>query len=348
MTACWFVILLYLYILLAESGWSDRKKLVRIICVVEVAAMLTHYFSAFYILPMAWVAIHFSSDNDFKKYFLKASFIAGVVWFVAWPQVIYQLYRALLLKISIDSGRMIWRIYKFCYILIDSLFAGNVLLFILFILALSFVIIKAYRRKRGVLSFEKRISWLVLIPSCGFYGLMVLIAPWVESRYVSPVMPVFSIIIILVLRDLLTRFLKNNSRCAMVSSGFILLFVLCSSIVWRKAPVSLQYLCKPSKEINEFVCKYHSLPCIIFDKDDYRFYMSVATNYPQEKYIRTDESHSWMYLPSVMKEERYVFYVSVFTSFDKIESLIIQQGFSYEKLPFSADFYDLYLLSKNY
>ncbi len=342
-------LLVYLYLRLQENGWRLERRSLLWICVVEFLAMYAQFFSLFFLLPIFLFALYaISSDVATLKKFLIGHIVTGVAFLLLWPQVFVQVMEGASQKDDAPTLSLLRGLVGYVGMVDNALFDGwrvGVILFAALVFLLLFLKIRARRDdlKSWVLSWPNSKLMLLLVPSFLFYLGVAKFSPWVDFRYISPIFPILSIVVVALIGRALSQWIRKES----VVNITLLAITLLLSLGWVKH-VPLEHLYPMTEEKKQFLSDYGDLDAVVFDHAEPSIFIDVPMNYAHPKYINTDELHMMKegFLEKMLVNDRYVLYLSHFCDIQNVASLLDQLHYSYESIPYEAQFHNLYLLKK--
>ncbi len=347
MLTFWGLLLLYLYIKWYRSGFDLSNSLLRKICLVEFAAMFTQYFAMFYIIPLFAVTIYLMVRNTIsvKKYVIK-SVITGVVYVVIWPffflHVIFS-NRGRETRGSLLGGRAIRQIWGYREWVCRSLFSNcrkimvAVLLLAIIILAIEIFRIVKHKRLGEVLSGRKFNILLYVFAMAFFYYVAAgASVPWLADRYIMPVIPVLSVLIVFFVQRLANLLLKNKSVCGML----VIALALFLAVVWhmRLEP----YYLYNSPDRLAFVEKSAELDAIIFDDFYDNRFGEVEINFLHPNVLELCRDDATDVKKLVDPNKDYYVYVRNDNDSNKdIEDIFTEMNYHLEKESYETDCYEI-------
>ncbi|MCR5670832.1 MAG: glycosyltransferase family 39 protein [Butyrivibrio sp.] len=346
----YFAALLYLHLLLAESKFEDDGKILRFVCITEFFAMLTQYFAAIYIIPLFVITLllYIRHGASVRKYITK-QIITAVLYLLLWPYSVVQVFfdkRGVDVRNNISLHGIFYRIKEYLNLLRNSLFSGSkVLLFgamgAVLLLAIVALVRKAkegtIRSFAGSESFEK-ILYLV-IPGSIYYVIISRISPWVEDRYVMPVIPILSMIFIMTFWKIFSMiFRRKDIPCFLLLVFVILVFA-------RSARLTPYYLYPVSEEQLEFADKYGDSTAIIVDDDIEEEYPDLFLSVDHPYFIRTHESDLDKLCENTLNDGgKYTVYINTLADSDRVLKVFEEQGYTLNKCSYERDFYMVYAI----
>lgn len=340
-------VLCYLYLRQEQIFWNSKKSDIVLIILIQIISMLTHYYAVFMLLPLFIVEI-FTHKNDKRVLLklLKINVASGLFFLFLWPQSIPQLLftdKGQCVRdnlVSIDSISH-FRGYLNC--LINSLFGGSRLYFVIFFLIV--VLLVCLIRKCKTLSFSilQKKYLLLLFPALFYFVVVAKVSPWVSFRYESPVMPILSILVVLTLWVFSNWVIKRELYSLIILAGVTLF----SSIAWIGTPIRHLYTKTPEKKA--LVEKYSGYKAIVVSAYDNPLHIEVAANFPHPQYLVSDIPHIDTILAPILHDEEYVLYYSKKCTTDdwnKLMLFISENEYSYDVVPYATDFHEVYFLRK--
>lgn len=342
-------LLVYLYLKLQENGWRLENRSLLWICVVEFLAMYTQFFSLFFLLPIFLFALYaISSDVAALKKFVIGHVVTGVAFLLVWPQIFVQIMEGADQKDEAATLSFFRGLVGYVGMMDNALFDGwrvGVVLFAALVLLLLFQKIRARREelKSWIASCPKSKLMLLLFPSFLFYLGVAKFSPWVDFRYISPIFPILSIVVVTLIWKALSQWIRKE-RVANISMFAITLLL---SVGWVKH-VPLEHLYPMTEEKQQFLSNYGDLDAVVFDHAQPSIFIDVPMNYAHPKYINTDELHMMKegFLEKMLVNDRYVLYLSHFCDIKNVGPILNQLHYSYESISYETQFHNLYLLKR--
>lgn len=344
MQAFWFSLIFYLYVQLRNQGWHLVNKKLWQICIVQALTLLTHYFSLFYVVPFIAISAYCMRGEPKmqKKYIIANVVMLTITFCCLWPQAITaHLSRAIALETTVPYVSVFKRFIVYASHLDYSFFAGVRIVFILFFSSLFIYCCKEKSKRDGWGQYlkDELISKIIFLPIIIYYFVVVLVAPYLDSRYQMPVMPIVSIMIVLSLWSMLMRFDTKKRYISLVC------YIVFVSVVWQFF-IPLKYLYESTPKKRNFVENYEKLPSVILDKDFCSLYIEILANYNHPISFRSDESHAVPFLQDNLEENKYVVYLSKCASIETLNRLQKELNFTKEKIDYETDFYEVYLMTR--
>lgn len=344
-----FTLLVYLYLQLQANGWRLEKRILWGICIVEFLAMYTQFFSLFFLLPIFLFALYgMRADVAALKKFVIAHVLTGLAFLLLWPQIFLQIMEGSTQKDAAESLSFVKGIKDYVWVLNKSLFDGFGMGIVLFVLLVAVLLFQLSRSHRGnlnkwVLSLLQSRLMLLLFPSLVFFLGVSTFSPWVDFRYLSPVLPALSLLIITLVWKALSQWIRNEK----VVNASLLAFVLLLSLGWVKR-VPLEHLYPETEEKKQFESTYGGLEAVIFDYETPSVFIDVPLKYAHPKYINTDERNMMKndFLGKTLVNDSYVLYLSHFCDIQEVGPILTQLHYDYELIPFKAEFHNVYLLKR--
>lgn len=342
---CWVTILCYLYYKLISNEYIYSRRDIFCISVIEFLALSTQYFSFVFIACF----ISLISKNIYQKYgkrkmcsFIKPHIIMLTLFLISWPQIIWHFISGY----SQHAGFiLLYKIYRYVKLFINSQFGGSCVLCLMFLLILIYVVYQLKGREKKKHKQMQIQFFVTLIIS---YIIVGILSPWADYRYVSFVMPIFSMFIIIVVRKFL---LLMSDKIKFLSKENIRFFVLlCSvvivSIAWRPVD-NLPNMYKLTPQKVRFSEMYSDSPAIILNPDNTGIFIEIPYHYKHSYYIKIDNSCLKTALSLNMKDDKYVLYINKRLNLDEVFEMFAQLGYSYNKVDHSTMFHDIYMIGNN-
>lgn len=266
-----FVILtVYVHLLIENAQYKiDRKRQVQLV-LVTVFGFYTHYYYIIFLFPLfvltVWKLLRNHKKKEFWKY-LKDMVMAGIISLIIWPLSVYHIlfgYRGTEAVSRIISDGLAKRINAYYMIIRQAFFWNQDWLFVLAI-ALGILLCVRYIRKNTFGCFFKRTETSLFI-ICTFYLLFICqIAPSRADRYIMCIYPVFSLLIVAIIAQIVKRF-KNKTGFQFLPA--VLVGVLFLGAFLFNTPNYLylenaQYKLNIEKEPSE-------INCLMLSDDDWR------------------------------------------------------------------------------
>ncbi|SDB68446.1 hypothetical protein [Butyrivibrio sp. INlla16] len=346
------VLLLYLYLLLANNDFNLNNKILLKICLVEVIAMLTQYYAALFIFPLFFMTIIFMLANKktVKRYFA-CHIIIAIIYLCIWPFSIIQLThngRSQDIMNNAASFKLLLRIKEFGGLLKYSIFSGSKVFLIItvFFAALLGIICLKKIIQNGITKLkESHKLWLYLyliIPVSIFYMVSVYISPWVMDRYVMPAIPIFSIIVIWVLWKSVKLVLKKDWICALL----LMVVILVSYVNTLK--IEPRYAYPITEKKHEFISNNVDKEALIIEPENDAEYIEVVDdiNHPYWTMIK-DKGLSDYLKETFIADNDYAIYISKYCDLEHITGEFAHQNYSIINSGYSTDFFDVYIYQKS-
>ena len=261
----WFALLVYLYLKWYQHDYSfEDNGLLRWICVVEFLAMLTQYFALLFVLPLFVITIViFRKRGKPVKRYLVHQIRTAVIFFLIWPVSIFQLIfdprSADIRSASFFTGLPI-RINYYLRLLKNSVFAGNKYFYALAIVAvIAFIAVNVISiHKSGELQtfvHSDKFVYCIYIwgPAAFYYMFSVGFTPYIDPRYMMPVIPYIALVVVISFWELLKMGTHRNWICVAV---MVCLIIFEYTMVRGLYPY---YLYKTTSEKRDFLERYEGM-----------------------------------------------------------------------------------------
>ena len=345
----WGMLLLYLYIKWYQSGFDLNNSLLGKICLVEFAAMFTQYFAVFYIIPLFAVTVYLMVRNKIsvKKYLIK-SVITGAVYVVIWPWPFF-FSRDLFVRQGIDvkgnlfGGRAIRQILEYTVFVCRSIFGNSskimaaILMLVIIVLVIEIFRTVKQKRLEEVLAGRKYNTILyAAVMACFYYVAAGASVSWLADRYIMPVIPVLSVLIVFFVQRLANLLLKNKSVCGML----VIALALFLAVVWhmRLEP----YYLYNSPDRLAFVEKSAELDAIIFDNFYDNRFGEVEINFLHPNVLELCRDDATDVKKLVDPDKDYYVYVRNDNDSNKdIEDIFTEMNYHLEKESYETDCYEI-------
>ncbi|WP_026661375.1 hypothetical protein [Butyrivibrio sp. AC2005] len=348
MLTFWGILLVYLNVIWADAGFDYASHITKLICIVELAAMLTQYFAVFIILPIFVLNIILIKKigNSIKPY-VKGQFITGFLYFLVWPiSIMHILFtnRGGDVATGIYKNTFLGRVFAYRYYLVNSIFGGAkkiaAAVVILLIVAICLKCYQMFKEKKRIANHrdgDKNYAiTYILIVGIFYYIVACKLSPWVVDRYVMPAIPMICIIIIYFLEYLFSRIIRNKNI-----SGLVL---ICISLIlfgrWciRQNPY---YLYNQPDRI-DYKNTYESYDALIIDDDRQYYYAEIMGSFEHPNIYNTEFSNKEEVLKILEKEQNCVVYISKYITNDAI-TYFDNHDCKLNKVDYSTDAYDIFI-----
>ncbi|SDH43952.1 Dolichyl-phosphate-mannose-protein mannosyltransferase [Pseudobutyrivibrio sp. 49] len=346
----WCVILVYLYISWYDAGFNYDNNTFKKICAVEFMGMLTQYFALFYIVPLFLITliVMYLNKISLKKYLI-GNIITGVLYLIAWPFFLMHVVfsdRGHDVTSNLSNGGILRRIYYYRGAVIEGLFADNNVFFI-FVVIISIIVVGFYIYRlirehnfKEQLTARSSIIWIYcFVPALIYFVIAACSVPWFVDRYIMPIMPAVSMLIVFFVYQALGLVLKHKNICAVLIIG--LTVFLC--VYWHKE-IKPYYLYNSADRIAyNATCK--DTDAIVIDVDYEVVNFEVETNFKHPNILEMDSNHISDIGSMIDKNDDYTLYVRK----EKIEESEIEDyfksiGYKMDVIDFDTDFYRIYKL----
>ena len=343
----WMVFSLYLNIQWFRSGFSQDKKIIIKLCVVEYLAMLTQYFALFFCLPIFVINIILLKKNNISvSRYVKYNIITGVIYLITWPFSVYHILftnRGGDVRGKLGGLGFIRNLLNFDYVMSCSEFAGSSKYFFAFVV-LTFVLLiykfVSYYKKQtlkehiGKESFY--IKLYIFVVAAAYYFITTNAAPWVTDRYVMPVMPLVSIIVIYIFREAMGVIIKNRIICGIILTAFT--GFLCFHWHQKITPAFL-YDEQDRIDYSKTCSKYEA---VIIDKEYEICNPEIEFNFEHPRIYETNDANINTIKDNLNHTSTYMVYISTAADTENIVRELAAEGYSMKELNFSTDFYRIY------
>jgi hypothetical protein len=353
MLAFWIVLLLYHTIVWLKLDFVDTKKDRLSHCAIIICAMLTQYFAVFYIIPIFILNIVFMlrSHKSIWKY-IKSITISALLYLILWPASVFHI---LFSNRGHDTQANLFGENVFVHPkesfnrLSVALFSGmKKYMLLVAAIAIIWIIynsIKYVRNKRnGALDSSKSaiVGAYLLFPMSFYFLVVAALSPWVADRYQTPIMPIISIIIIVVLYHVSHLAIKNSN---IIGVGLVLLAVI---LCFRwKGKFEPQYLYNDSYR-KDFIENYTDYNAMIIGQHGNIYGSEVALNFSHPKYYLAENNND---LENKIDKELVTNGPLVLYLNKECDKGLIQDiqadDIQCVKLDYSTDFHDIYYLERN-
>ncbi|WP_026670485.1 hypothetical protein [Butyrivibrio sp. AE3006] len=350
MLGFWLTMLLFVTIRFVKNDFLCNKHFLFWHCCAIFCAMLTQYFAAFYILPIFIISLLLLiiKKKSVKNY-VQSNLITGILYLLLWPSSVFHLLftnRGRDVLTNVIDMNLQSRIKDYIYLLSCSLFSGmNKSMCIFFVIALILGVISIWNyRKRNIVEKSDTdyqncsIYILLCIPAILYFVIVSALSPWIVDRYQMPIMPIFSILIVLVIHKFLKSFIKNRIII------YVLLLALPLILCYRwESKYEPRYLYNDSQR-SEYIANYKMYDAIVVSRKPNDLFVEIPINYPHSNYLSTFESGIDKAIHSI-SEIHHPFVMYLYKNCDaEIAEYLQKSGFSCEKLDYSADSYDIYFV----
>ncbi|SFN44163.1 Dolichyl-phosphate-mannose-protein mannosyltransferase [Pseudobutyrivibrio sp. UC1225] len=346
----WCIMLVYLYISWYESGFDFSSNIFRKICVVEFMAMFTQYFALFYIVPLFIITIivMYMKKASIKKYFI-GNVVTGVIYLIVWPFFLMHVVfsdRGHDVTGNLSGGSIIRRIYSYRTSVIKGMFANNNKLFLCFILISVIVVmfyaysmIHSHNIKEKVVSKRNVILVYSFVPALFYFFIAACSVPWFVDRYIMPVMPIFSIMIVFFIYKALIFIIKNKNICAVLLTCLVLF--MCG--YWHQNIEPYYIYDSADRLAYKATCK--NTDAIVLDVDYEVVNYEVETNFEHPNILEMDSNHISDIGSMIDKNDDYTLYVRKEKIEDsEVEDYFDSLGYKMDVVDFDTDFYKIYQL----
>ena len=344
------ILLLFLCIRWMKNGYDSDKKSLICLCLVEYAAMMTQYFAFFICVPLFVMNIIFMViDKKSIKSYLIFNIVTVVMYLFTWPFAIRHLLftdRGDDVTENLREFRIIQNIMEYKDTVSQDLFANiNLYIKCFFILLCATVlskIVKAIINRNiadSVQSDMVRSMLYVFITAFAYFVIASNSVPWFVDRYIMPVMPLFSIIIVYVIYQTLLLIIKNKTICGC----FLILFAMIICIFWHARLVP-HYLFNDSDR-KSYVENYTELDAVIIDKPDEILNSEIELNFSHPNIYETDYDNASQLREVLSKDNKYVAYIRNTENTDDLIIQLEEMGYDLRKIEYESEFYKIYLLS---
>ena len=350
MSACWITLLLYLHLKLVISGWIITPKIVAKICFVEILALYTHYFTSYVIISatLLTLLVLYKKNLNWKRY-LKFQLATAICFLVVWPQCLFHVVKGGLRNSTYHIASVKSMILGYARLMKNSFFLEQYCLLALFVLMFVLLLVWLWRQNhvcfaRRIMSNETWKYYVILVPSLFYYFCVVIFTNLITQRYVAPVMPIFSIFIVLTGWKIMQEIFKRKISANRVNIIF-LAGIMCMS-VWSACTKTTNRLAEYERK-EEIIKTFCKGPAIVWDDEDYPLFVDVLKNYPHSKYYHTVSKYADAFFSDYLMDDSYTLYANRFCDIQSILRFFESQNYSCQELEFKTDFHKVYLLVKN-
>lgn len=348
MLTMWVALLMYLnYDLIDKNGLLNKKRMVQVV-VVEILAMLTQFFAAFFIIPMfVFTLVRIRAHGALVKKYVHEQVLTGVIYLLIWPISVAQVLfdeSAAEVRGSIFSFQLLGKIKGFANLMRNSLFTGSylVMLVAMIIFVAAFVLFYKGRVKgkkfSEALSDEKiEYAALLFIPTAFFYLIAVIASPWAADRYVMAAVPEISLIVLLSVRYLVMRLIKNRVVCSIIPALIVVLTIVGNMSM---TPYYL-YPMNPVKQ--SFIDKYSEKEAIVVEPYYHAEFLDafISIHHPYWTIVREEELGDFLDAHA-SDYSSFVMYANNACKMDEVLNSFDNHGFSLSRNDFRKDFYEVY------
>lgn len=338
-----FTLLLYLYRSWYSQKFKDSSYTITKICIVQLSAVFTQYYSFIAILPLVIMTIYNLRDNlDLKRRYIKTNIICFVLYVILWPAIIYHIYNELNDYNAFNISALFVKIASFIKTSIEALFACNMIFFITVVLLVIIMLLTCFRQitVRSIYSkLKQEHLFLIVVPSFVYFSIVIIISPWSSFRYISPIMPALFLLFVVGIYILMERCFKNKTRHAILA-----IMALVSSFSWNTDDLTFVFKTTPEKKI--FEENFSSKKAIILDGPNI-LYLDVPLNHRHTLYIHTIDVNAENYLSDKMEDDQYILYMNKNNDISIISDLLMKMNYSYSKIDYKPYFWNIYRLKKN-
>ncbi len=346
----WMVYAVYINLQWYRSGYTaDRKTIIKL-CIANYLAMLTQYFALFFCLPLFAInmILMIRQKMSFRKY-LKYSIITGIIYLITWPASIYHLLfsnRGNDVTQKLSGFRVLHNILDYTYSVKKSLFAeSNKLFMLVIILIVALIMIKLVTKirkhelKNWILSERFGILLYVFASAFLYYFIAANATPWFHDRYIMPVMPLFSIIIVYSGVEVSSYIIKNRSICGLLL--ICLTIAVCFRWHVKNAPLYLYN----SPERIEYMQTYSDYDAAIIDGRGNICNCEIELNFSHPRVYETDEENIDTIYNEIGTDESFVFYINKSADCDSISSALAEKGYNITRQDLETDYYRIYTMN---
>ena len=294
MLAFWFILLLYATLRWADDGYAYTKKHIICQCSIVFCAMLTQYFAVFYIFTLFLLNLIFMRRQKINvARYLKYLIITGVLYLAIWPESISQVLftnRGQDVQSNLADPMVFSRIKSYIHTLLFSLFSGIKIYMMLFLIIamgwLVYTVVKyVHNHKKTTCmdnSTEMRSLIYLILPAVVYYAIISVIAPWVVDRYQTPVMPLFSMIIIVILFKMSSLVIKQPRICG----SLLIALALFLCFQWKNNLTPYYLYNDPQRQ--EFIANNQGFNAMIIDPEGVDYISDVVLNFPHPFYCMVE------------------------------------------------------------
>ena len=343
----WMVFSLYLNLQWFRNGFPQDKKNIIKLCVVEYFAMLTQYFAVFFCLPIFVLnIILLKKKNVAVSKYVKYNIITGFIYLITWPFSVYHILftnRGGDVRGKLGGLGFLRNFLNFNHVLWDGAFSSSkkyLLAFVLLMVVLLVYKFLSYRKQEALKEWTDSESFgtklYMVIVAFAYYFITTNAAPWVTDRYVMPVMPVISIIIVYVLTEAFAVVLKNKNIIALILAAFT--FVLC--LHWhQKLTPSFLYNEPARMEYSQLAPNYEA---VIIDKEYEVCNPEIELNFEHPRIFETNDANVEVLKDNLKHDKTYMLYISDVTDVEHILDELEADGYTMKELDFRTDYYRIF------
>lgn len=346
----WCIMLVYLYISWYDSGFDFKTNTFKKICLVEFMGMLTQYFALFYIVPLFLITliVMFFNKTPVKKYII-GNIITGVFYLIAWPCFLIHVVfsdRGHDVTGNLSSGGIFRRIFNYRGAVLEGLFGDNKIYFI-FVVLISLIVIAFYlfsfirsNTVKEQLTSKKAIIWIYcFVPAFIYFLIAACSVPWFVDRYIMPVMPVFSMLIVFFIYQALSLVIKNRN----VSVSLMVCLIVFICIYWHHNIDPYYLYNSPDRIAYESSCE--NTDAIVLDVDYEIVNFEVETNFNHPNILEMCSNHLTEVESKINTSDDYTLYVrKEKIDIKEVEDYFRSIGYKMDTIKFNTDFYNIYQL----
>lgn len=347
MSAFECTLLLFLYIKYLSA---DRLSgvLQFFICIVEICAMLTHYFTLFYISPLFYITFKYLRKDKIKSHrFMVANVCALLLFIILWPQSIACVMTRTGTRLQMGCN-LVHRMYYYCCHVLCAIFndriIGVILLSIFFLLLIYYEYKHKGELKKLLLNATSTLSCKMLVyPIVTYFLITVVVSPFVQDRYIFPIIPISTLVFFLFVKKLLNLYrVKNAYICA-----FTIFFLICSNIFVIPTK-QIKFLNENTPSKSDFKAKYEKCNALFLPIVKLGLNLEPLVNNPHKSYSMCDVCNGGL---NALKEDTYIFYKIKRDPmdgclYDNIDSCFLESPFNAKQIDGITDNYITYLLER--
>lgn len=347
MESCLLMAVLYMYLRFEKNKWNVSKREIILLVILSFVAMLTHYFAAFFLAVIFVIAVkRLGNNTSLRRFFVKSYVIMGVIYLIIWPQSLISTCLSIGMKLEMDSPSFLSRLHYGGQILYGSYLSGNWHVMVPFLVLVLLAALLYWKNKSmkdiydQIISSEDFYKYLMLIlPASIYYIIVVLISPWLAFRYLSPVLPVLSIVFFLFVERILYVFWQNDKVRYSVLAAFTIIIS-----VFFVPQKHLDFLFELSPGKYKFLDTAKDTPAIIVDGYDFWNMELFLNDKLHSSYTSIAMREISQYID---KEDVYLVYYDCFKPQNSIEEALNGlSAYSFEKLQYKTTCYFIYVLRK--
>ncbi len=346
----WTILLVYINIKWMKAGFDKDNRYLIALCVVEYIAMMTQYFALFFCIPLFIIDVIFilSRKKEIKKFLIYEA-VTAVIYLISWPYAINHLLqsdRGSDVAENLGKLKIINNMLQYKETVSKSLFFNSNryvwgFLFLVCIAVLIKIVKKIYKHEIGSWISTNHFSVLIYIFATAliYFGLAANSVPWFVDRYLMPVIPLFSIVIVYIFLQIITLVIRKRNIAGLI----LIIFSVLVCMIWHRK-LAPYYLYNDGNRMS-FKENYSELDAVIIDKSDEVVNSEIELNFTHPRIYEYDNNNIEALKYILSHDSTYVTYIRNTDDCDDVIIKLSEMGYNLTKMEFETEFYNIYQMN---